>query len=229
MTSSDLPPAKNYCIFSSKAYLLLVSCLPGQHPFPSHPNRPACQTKPSSQDEQPKLPDGSVPLPHLTHANSTSSLSTWTSSASQSSNSSFRRLLQRRNPIIPDTVKLPSGILSQSAALGPSQTFPPSGNQPFKFLVRRREQPGRRKDSTQSLYIDSPESDLLLHVSSCPPSASSSSSSVSMVTCSPQHQHQSTEGSKGPRRFSDPDVPYMEEDVWSEEKRKVGGGNNLWV
>ncbi|XP_029002610.1 unconventional myosin-IXb isoform X2 [Betta splendens] len=178
---------------------------------PLQPYGPVCQTEPSSQAEQAKVPDGRVSLPNLSHANSTSSMTSWTSSASESSNSSLRRLLQRRNPIIPDTVKLPSGILSQSAASGPTQTFPSSGNGPLKFLVRRREQPGRRKDSTQSLYIDNPEPELLLHFSSCPPSASSSSSSISMVTRAPQHL--STQGSKGPRRFSDPDVPYVEEDV----------------
>lgn len=149
-------------------------------------------------------------MPNLTPASSTSSVFSSASSTSEYSNTSFRHLLQRRNPIIPDTVKLPPGIRSQSAASGP--TYTPPGNR-ANFLVKRREQPGRRKDSTQSLYIDNPECDLLLHFSSCPPSAASSSTSITMVTPSHQHQHQDTEASKGQRRFSDPEIPYMDDDV----------------
>ncbi|XP_067368224.1 si:zfos-588f8.1 isoform X3 [Channa argus] len=165
--------------------------------------------KPSNQ--QSRVPDGCVPLPKIRSASSISSMSSCTSLTSESSNSLVRNLLQRRNPIIPDTVKLPPGILSQSAPLSATHTFAAPGHQPYKLSVRRREQPGRRKDSTQSLYIDSPECDLLLHFSSCPPSASSSSSSISMVTRPPQHQHQETEASKAPRRFSDPDIPFKDE------------------
>ncbi|XP_026200416.1 unconventional myosin-IXb isoform X3 [Anabas testudineus] len=181
----------------------------GQGGSQSRTNRYVCQPKRSNLAQRPQAPDGRIFLPTLTPASSTSSISSCASSASESSNTSFRHLLKRRNPIIPNTVKLPPGILSQSAASNPAKTFSP-GNHPFKFLVRRREHPGRRKDSTQSLFIDSPESDLLLHFSSCPPSAASSSCSISMVTRSPQHQHQETQGSKGPRRFSDPDIPYMD-------------------
>ncbi|XP_047444263.1 unconventional myosin-IXb isoform X4 [Mugil cephalus] len=171
-------------------------------------HRPVCLTKPPDLAQRHKVPSGRPFLQNLTPTSSTSSLSSCASSTSVSSNNSFRHLLQRRNPIIPDTVKLPPGVFSQSA--GPSQTHTPHG---AKFLVRRRDQPGRRKDSTQSLYIDSPDCDLLLHFSSCPPSASSSSSSLSVVTPSPQLQHHETEASKGQRRFSDPDIPYMDDDV----------------
>lgn len=153
-------------------------------------------------------------MPNLTPASSTSSVFSCTSSTSESSNSSFRHLLQRRNPIIPDTVKLPHGVLSQSASSNPSQTHSRRGSRASQYSVKRREHPGRRKDSTQSLYIDSPESDLLLHFSSCPPSASSSSSSIATLTpVVPQHQKQDTQESEDQRRFSDPDIPYMDDDA----------------
>ncbi|XP_008289116.1 unconventional myosin-IXb isoform X2 [Stegastes partitus] len=168
--------------------------------------RPICPPKPSDLAQRPKVPGGRIPLPNLTPAGSTTSLS---SCASSMSESSFRNPLQRRNPVIPDTVRLPHGVLSQPAASSPAQT--PPGNRAVKYLVRRRDQPGRRKDSTQSLYIDGPDVDLLLHFASCPPSASSSSSSIAMVTPSPQLQQ--AEASKGKRRFSDPDIPYMDDDV----------------
>ncbi|TMS20778.1 Unconventional myosin-IXb [Larimichthys crocea] len=169
--------------------------------------RPVCPPKPSDLAQRPKVSGGRVSLSNLTLASSTSSLFSCASSTSESSSASFRHVLQRRNPVIPDTVKLPPGIHSQSA------TPTPSRNRPFKFSVKKREQPGRRKDSTQSLYIDDPDCDLLLHFSSCPPSASSSSASISMVTPSPQHQHHGTQAPKGHRRFSDPDIPYMDDDV----------------
>ncbi|XP_035509134.1 unconventional myosin-IXb isoform X3 [Morone saxatilis] len=172
--------------------------------------RPMCPPKPPDLAQRPKVPGGRVSLSNLTPASSTSSVFSCTSSTSESS---FRHLLQRRNPVIPDTVKLPPGVLSQSAASGPAQAYTPPGNRALKYLVRRREQPGRRKDSTQSLYIDGQDCDLLLHFSSCPPSASSSSTSISMVTPSPQHQPHDTQASKGQRRFSDPDIPYMDDDV----------------
>ncbi|XP_040895558.1 unconventional myosin-IXb isoform X2 [Toxotes jaculatrix] len=175
--------------------------------------RPICPPKPSDLAQRPKVLGGRVLLPTLTHASSTSSISSCASSTSETSNASIRPLLRRRNPIIPDTVKLPPGVLSQSATSSLAQTHTPPVNQAFNYLFKRRDQPGRRKDSTQSLYIDSPDCDLLLHFSSCPPSASSSSSSISLVTPCPQHQHRETQASKGQRRFSDPDVPCMEEDV----------------
>lgn len=62
--------------------------------------------------------------------------------------SSPRLQLQRRQPIIPGTVKLPPGLLCHPAV----QSLPPRKAQSLT-LVRRREQPGRRKDSIQSLYI----------------------------------------------------------------------------
>uniref|UniRef100_UPI0009B4E7CE unconventional myosin-IXb n=1 Tax=Monopterus albus TaxID=43700 RepID=UPI0009B4E7CE len=165
--------------------------------------KPVCLT--TELAPQPKDASGRSSLPNLKPASSTSSISSCASST--------RHPLQRRNPIIPDTIKLPLGILSQPAALGPAQTFTPPRNRAFKYLPGRREQPGRRKGSTQSLYIDNPDCDLLLHFSSSPPSTYSSSSTISMAACSPQSQHHETQASKGQRRFSDPDIPYMDEDV----------------
>ncbi|XP_034736917.1 unconventional myosin-IXb isoform X3 [Etheostoma cragini] len=175
--------------------------------------RPVCLPKPSDLAQRPKVRGGRVSLLNLTPSSSTSSLSSCVSSDSEFSTASSRHPLQRRNPIIPGTVKLPPGIVSQSAASSPAPTCTTPRNPSLKYLVWRREYPGRRKDSTQSLYIDSPECDLLLHFSSCPPSTSSSSSSSPMETPSPQHQHLDTQATKGQRRFSDPDIPYMDDDV----------------
>ncbi|XP_071343950.1 unconventional myosin-IXb isoform X3 [Trachinotus anak] len=172
--------------------------------------RPVCPPKPPDLAQRPKVFGGRFSLLNLTPASSTSSLS---SCASSTSESSLRHPLKRRNPVIPDTVKLPPGVLTGSAASSSTQTPTPPGSQASKYLVRRRDQPGRRKDSTQSLYIDNPECDLMLHFSSCPPSASSSSSSISVVTRSSPHQHHKTQASECQRRFSDPDIPYMDEDV----------------
>ncbi|KAM3619266.1 uncharacterized protein V6R79_005358 [Siganus canaliculatus] len=171
-------------------------------------HKPICPPKPPDLAQRHKVSGGRISLPNLTPASSTSSLYSCASSASESS---FRHPLQRRNPVIPDTVKLPPGILSQSAASSP--THPP-GHLTFKNL-RRREKPGRRKDSTQSLYIDGTNADceLLLHFSSCPPSTSSSSTSITAVAPSPPHRHHDTQACKGQRRFSDPDIPYMDDDV----------------
>ncbi|XP_072245604.1 unconventional myosin-IXb isoform X5 [Leuresthes tenuis] len=173
-------------------------------------HRPVFSPKPLDWAQRPKIPGGRISLLNLTPSSSTTSVSSCASSTSESSNASIRHLLQRRRPIIPDTVKLPPGVLAQPAALSLAQTYTP-GNRAFKHFVRRREQPGRRKDSTQSLYLDGTQSDLLLHFSSCPPSASSSS--ISMVTPSPQLQHHEIDTSKGQRRFSYPDIPYMDDDI----------------
>ncbi|CAJ1060581.1 unconventional myosin-IXb isoform X1 [Xyrichtys novacula] len=178
--------------------------------------RPACPPKPPDLAQRPKILSGRISMPNLTPASSTSSVFSCASSASESS---FRHPLQRRNPVIPDTVKLPPGVLSHSASSNPDQTLTP-GSRVSQYLVKRREQPGRRKDSTQSLYIDSQESDLLLRFSSCPPSASSSSSSITIpAPAAPRHQQQQQQqqqdlqASKGQRRFSDPDIPYMDDDA----------------
>ncbi|CAB1445810.1 unnamed protein product [Pleuronectes platessa] len=165
-------------------------------------HKPACPPKPDPA-QRPKVLAGRHSLPNLTPAHSTSSIS---SCASSTSDSSYRHPLQRRNPVIPATVKLPPGIHAHSAAS--SLNCNPPGNQAFKHF-RRREKPGRRKDSTQSLYIDNTQCDALLHFSSCPPSTSSSS--ISLVKRSPPHHE--TQAPKGQRRFSDPDVTYMEEGV----------------
>ncbi|TNN89306.1 Unconventional myosin-IXb [Liparis tanakae] len=173
--------------------------------------RPMCPPKPPDLAQRPKEPGGPVSLLSLIPASSSSSVPSCVTSASDSSTVSLRNPLQRRNPIIPGTVRLPHGVLAQSAASKLTRNYTPCENPSLKHLVRRREQPGRRKDSTQSLYIDSPECDLLLHFSSCPPSTSSSSSSV--VTPSPQDQHPDTQATKDQRRFSDPDLPFIDEGV----------------
>ncbi|KAM4739642.1 unconventional myosin-IXb isoform 2-T2 [Anableps anableps] len=172
-------------------------------------HRPVFPVKPPDLVQRAKASGGRPSLANLTPASSTSSLSSCASTASETSNASLRHPLQRRNPIIPDTIKLPPGVLPQQAATSSSQTFPPPGNREFAYLVRKREQPGRRKDSTQSLYLDNPECGLLLHFSSCPPSASSSSSSIATAML----QQKDTGAPKGHRRFSDPDIPYMDDDV----------------
>ncbi|XP_075944090.1 unconventional myosin-IXb isoform X1 [Anarhichas minor] len=173
--------------------------------------RPVCPPKPPDLVQRPKVPGGLVSWLNLTPASSTSSVSSCVSSTSDSSTVSFRHLLQRRTPIIPGTVRLPHGVLAQSAASKPTPNYTPPQNRASKYLASRREHPGRRKDSTQSLYVDRPECDLLLHFSSCPPSASSSTSS--MVTPSPQHQHRDVQATTGQRRFSDPDIPFIDDGV----------------
>ncbi|XP_054903546.1 unconventional myosin-IXb isoform X5 [Poeciliopsis prolifica] len=172
-------------------------------------HRPVKPVKPPDFVQRTKPSAGRPFLGNLTPASSTSSLSSCASTASESSTASTRRLLQRRNPVIPDTVKLPPGVLPQQTATGSSLTFPPPGNREILYPVRKREHPGRRKDSTQSLYLDNPESGLLLHFSSCPPSASSSSSSIATATL----QQKDITSPKSHRRFSDPDIPYMDDDV----------------
>ncbi|XP_024135205.1 unconventional myosin-IXb isoform X3 [Oryzias melastigma] len=171
-------------------------------------HRPVFPTRPLDLTQRSKPPE------NLTPSSSTSSLSSCASTTSESSKSSIRLLLHRRSPIIPDTVKLPPGVHSQPpAGLGPAQAGSPPGRMTFPNLVRKRENPARRKDSTRSLFIDSSECDQFRSFSSCPPSASSSSTSVSMVTASPPLQHLTIGTSAAQRRFSDPDIPYMDEDV----------------
>ncbi|XP_040039727.2 unconventional myosin-IXb isoform X4 [Gasterosteus aculeatus] len=164
-------------------------------------HRPVCPPKPPELAQRPHVPGGPDSRPKLTSASSTSSVSSCVFSPSDSPAASIRHLLQRRNPIIPATVKLPHGVPSQSAAYKAAPEYRAS-----KFFARRREHPGRRKDSTQSLYIDSSESDLSF--SSCPPSISSSP----MVTPPPRHQHHHTQATRGQRRFSDPDIPFIDDD-----------------
>ncbi|XP_017262475.1 unconventional myosin-IXb isoform X2 [Kryptolebias marmoratus] len=174
--------------------------------------RQVCAPKPDLA-QRPKVLAGSVSLSNLTRAGSTSSVSSSASSASESSNSSLRPVLQRRIPVIPDTVKLPLGVSPQTATSNPGQAGTPPENRNLVQSLRKREQRGRRKDSTQSLYIDKPECDLLLHFSSCPPSASSSSSSISVVTLSSQNQKAPVETPTVQRRFSDLDIAYMDDDA----------------
>lgn len=163
----------------------------------------------SELTQRPTLPSGCTSLRNLSPTGSCSSISTFMSTTSEPSNTSLRPSLRRRNRVTPDTVKLPPGVVS--ASFTPAQSCTTPRNQTFKYFSHRKEQPSRREDTTQSLYIDSPECDLLLHFTSCPASSSSSSSSsISMVTPSPQHQQ---ETQNGQRRFSDPDIPYMDHDV----------------
>lgn len=169
--------------------------------------RPVCPPKPANLSQHTKVPGGRVSLPNLTPASSASSLSSFASSTSGSSTYSRRSL--QRHAVIPDTVKLPSGVLLESA----SSTQTPPGNWALNYS-RRKDLPGRRKDSTQSLYIESPECDILLHFSSCPPSSSSSSTSI--IAPAAEDQNCDPEASKGQRRFSDPDMPYMDKDMWQE-------------
>lgn len=170
--------------------------------------RPVCPPKPANLFQRTKVPDERcVSLSSLTLASSASSLSSSASSTSGSFSTCPRRPQQRRRAAIPDTVKLPPGVLLQSA----SSPQTPSGNWALSYF-RKKDQPGRRKDSTQSLYIDSPECDMLMHFSSCPPS--SSSSSISIVA--PEDQNHNPQASKGQRHFSDLDLAYMDKDVWQE-------------
>lgn len=101
-----------------------------------------------------------------------------------------RLQLQRRHPIIPKTVKLPPGVLCHPAV----QSLPPRKAQSLT-LVQRREQPGRRKDSIQSLYITA-GTELLFPPS---PTTSDTSSAQELQTSS--------------RRFSDPDIAFVKDEA----------------
>lgn len=104
--------------------------------------------------------------------------------------SSPRLQLQRRYPIIPGTVKLPPGVLCHPAV----QSLPPRKAQSLT-LIQRREQPGRRKDSIQSLYIAA-GTELLFQ-----------SSTAASDTSSTQELQASS------RRFSDPDIAFINDTV----------------
>ncbi|XP_036411404.1 unconventional myosin-IXb [Megalops cyprinoides] len=135
--------------------------------------KPACPPKPADLAQKPKMAIACA----AAHRSSLPSLPT------------ARLQLDRRHPIIPSTVKLPPGILSHAA----SQTLSPLSAR-AQTMVRRREQPARRKDSIQSLYI-TPGMDPF----PSPPSAST------------PNDHQPA--AKVKRRFSDPDIPYIDDDV----------------
>ncbi|XP_061540855.1 si:zfos-588f8.1 isoform X3 [Phycodurus eques] len=169
--------------------------------------------EPSHLVQRLSLPGGRVCLREITPAGSSSSVSSSSSSMSEPSNATCRHPLQRRNPVIPDTVKLHPGVLVQPTSSGPRRASCPHGKHAFHYFVRRREQPGRHKDGTQSLYIDGPECDLLTHFSSCSPSASSSSLSIATAGPHPPRQRNKTPACEDHRRFSDPDIPYMDNDV----------------
>ncbi|XP_039538277.1 unconventional myosin-IXb isoform X3 [Pimephales promelas] len=116
--------------------------------------------------------------------------STRADASSLPSLSSPRLQLQRRHPIIPGTVKLPPGVLCHPAV----RSLPPRKSLSLT-LFQRRENPGRRKDSIQSLYITA-GADLLF------PSESESSD-----TSSAQELQTSS------RRFSDPDLAFVNDAV----------------
>ncbi|CAN9500411.1 unnamed protein product [Ophioblennius macclurei] len=169
-----------------------------------------CPRKPSDLALRPKVPGGRV-----TSAGTTSTCTPVSSCTFQTTELSAaypRHPLQRRNPVIPGTVKLPPGVLPQPATATSAHAHAPE-NGGFLYRLKRREQPGRRRDSTQSLYIDNAECEVLLNFSSCPSSASSSSLSISMVTPSAQGDRHETEVSKSQRRLSDPDIPCLDDDV----------------
>ncbi|XP_077572676.1 unconventional myosin-IXb isoform X2 [Stigmatopora nigra] len=160
--------------------------------------------------------EGPPSLPEISRSASYSSVSSSNSSASLLSTASCERPLQRRNPVIPDTVKLPPGIRGQPVSSSSMPGSCPHGKRVFN-LLRRKEQVGRRKDSTRSLYVESSEHDPLGHSSSCPsfpsPSSSSSSLSISSATAHPPCQRNQNLALDDYRRFSEPDIPYMDEDV----------------
>ncbi|XP_051549383.1 unconventional myosin-IXb-like isoform X2 [Myxocyprinus asiaticus] len=107
--------------------------------------------------------------------------------------SSPRLQLLRRHPIIPGTVKLPPGVLCHPAV----QSLPPRKAKSLT-LIQRREQPGRRKDSIQSLYIAA-GTDLLFPSSTAVPAASAAWDLQTSANVS--------------RRFSDPDVAFVKDKV----------------
>ncbi|XP_076134845.1 unconventional myosin-IXb isoform X3 [Alosa pseudoharengus] len=137
----------------------------GRTPVAARRSRPVCPPKPADLPQRPAAP-----------AESTSWLT------------AVRQQIQRRHPIIPGTVRLPPGVAPSAAA-----STTPASRRAFLTMVQRREHPGRRKDSIQSLYI-APGSDL----SSTPPSPSSASLPSPTST-------------KVKRRFSDPDIPFIDD------------------
>ncbi|XP_072294895.1 unconventional myosin-IXb isoform X2 [Eucyclogobius newberryi] len=155
--------------------------------------KPVCPPKPSDLTLRPKFSTLSISIKGLSPISPTGSspVSSCTSTSSDSSSTS-RRSLKRRNPVIPVTVQLPPGVVSRPAR----STMPESPKQTYKSLIRTRGHSGSRKESTQSLYIDSSECDHL-HLSTAPPS-------------SPRHQQ---ENQNGQRRFSDPDLPYTDDNL----------------
>ncbi|CAL8308382.1 unnamed protein product [Lota lota] len=161
--------------------------------------------RPSDLSPQSKAPDGlRLSSQNLSPGSSSSFLSG--SSSSSSPNSSFRHQLQRRNPVIPGTVKLPHGVLAQSRSQdhGQDPGFSPQAPCSSGQALKRRDQPGRLKDSTQSMYMEKADCPAFSSVSSRP-------SSFSMTTSTPPRQ-QTHHGSaaQAQRRFSNPDPSCMD-------------------
>lgn len=155
-------------------------------------SKPVCPPKPS--DLALRFSALSIAIRGLSPTGSCSSVSTC--APSSDSSSALKLPLKRRHPLVPNTVKLYPGVESQSAQ-GHIFSENQTQNQKSKGFNRTKGQSGRRKDSTQSLYFDSPECDNL-HIPSSP---------ISMVSPSSKHQQ---ETQNGQRRFSDPDLPYTD-------------------
>lgn len=158
-------------------------------------SKPVCPPKPA--DLALRFSTLSIAIRGLSPTGSCSSASSCNASFSDSS--SAHKLPQKLHHPLTDTDKLAPGVGSQSAQ---RHTFPENQtpNQSPKVLSRKRGQSGFRKDSTQSLYIDRSEYDHL-HISP---------STVSMVSPSFKHQQ---ETQNGQRRFSDPDLPYTDNNL----------------
>ena len=173
-------------------------------------SKPVYPPKPSALSQQSKSPVGlRLSTSSLSPGSSSSSLSV-SSFSSSSSNSSFRNQLQRRSPVLPGTVKLPHGVRTSSQEQGLSSSFQASRSS--RQLLKMRERPSRRKDGTQSLYVDGAD---------CPTFLPSSSTMIP----APQPSHQRTHDSvtQGQRRFSDPALSCMDSsDAWRGRKG-VGG------
>ncbi|KAJ7993176.1 hypothetical protein DPEC_G00269720 [Dallia pectoralis] len=149
------------CSLAGRGSLRLIEAKPGQPPGPYDPKTPGERSSP----------------PSLAPA------------AASAFISSSRLQQHRRWPIIPGTVKLPTGVPAHPSAAAHS----PLARHSFSLVMRREPTLARRKDSTQSLYI-SPSMDLF------PTPPSSVSAQLSIQTAS-----------TAPRRFSDAAVPYVEE------------------
>ncbi|CAL9696193.1 unnamed protein product [Knipowitschia caucasica] len=148
-------------------------------------SKPVCPPKPS--DLAVRFSTLSISIRGLSPTGSTASTSSSVSGCTSTSSDlspPFKMSLKRRN-VIPDTLKLPLGFASRSA----QSTSPESQSQMLKSIIRTKGQSGHRKESTQSLYINSPE---------CDYSPSSS----------PGHQQ---EAPNGQRRFSDPHLPFTDD------------------
>lgn len=174
--------------------------------------RPVCPPKPSDLAQRHRV----SLFNHSSSSFTSSALSSYAPATSEPSNT------LRRHLVIPGTIKLSPGVAPPSPVTSPTQGCTPLGNHGLKFFVRKKEHPGRRKDPTQSLFINSPQCNLYVHISSSSPSPATSPSAPPMSLLTQHKDHRSTTASKGQRRFSDPDVPGTEEDLWLVQNVKDG-------